>query len=108
VTGVQTCALPISLTTQWRQLQELAAERGRTEPLRTVLRVNTVHSTASRPEADRRPFHGSVDQIVEDMVAHAAIGLDEMLIDLQTSTRDAEELRDVAAEVYEKARAAGV
>lgn len=97
-----------SLTTQWRQLQELAAERGRTEPLRTVLRVNTVHSTASRPEADRRPFHGSVDQIVEDMVAHAAIGLDEMLIDLQTSTRDAEELRDVAAEVYEKARAAGV
>ncbi|UXI77773.1 LLM class F420-dependent oxidoreductase, partial [Streptomyces vinaceusdrappus] len=59
-------------------------------------------------DADRRPFHGSVDQIVEDLVAHAEIGLDEILIDLQGSARDAEELKDLAAQVYEKARAAGV
>ncbi|MEU4310136.1 LLM class F420-dependent oxidoreductase [Streptomyces rochei] len=93
---------------QWRQLRELAEERGRTEPIRTVLRVNARYRPSAREDADRRPFHGSVDQIVEDLVAHAEIGLDEILIDLQGSARDAEELKDLAAQVYEKARAAGV
>ncbi|MBJ6618692.1 TIGR03619 family F420-dependent LLM class oxidoreductase [Streptomyces sp. DHE17-7] len=93
---------------QWRRLRELAEERGRTEPIRTVLRVNARYRPSAREDADRRPFHGSVDQIVEDLVAHAEIGLDEILIDLQGSARDAEELKDLAAQVYEKARAAGV
>ncbi|MEV4049193.1 TIGR03619 family F420-dependent LLM class oxidoreductase, partial [Streptomyces sp. NPDC049744] len=93
---------------QWRRLRELAAERGRTEPIRTVLRVNTRYSAANYEGSDRRPFQGGVDQIVEDLVAHAEIGLDEILVDLQSTTRDAEELKDVAAQVYEKARAAGV
>ncbi|MFI8951735.1 LLM class F420-dependent oxidoreductase [Streptomyces sp. NPDC053750] len=93
---------------QWRQLRDLAAERGRTEPIRTVLRVNARYSAATRAAADRRPFHGSVDQIVADLAAHAEVGLDEILLDLQGSVRDAEELKDVAAEVYQKARAAGI
>jgi probable F420-dependent oxidoreductase len=93
---------------QWRQLQDLAAERGRTAPIRTVLRANTRYTPAAHGGAGRRPFHGSVDQIVEDLAAHAEIGLDEILVDLQSSVRDARELKDVAAEVYEKARAAGV
>ncbi|MFD5449152.1 LLM class F420-dependent oxidoreductase [Streptomyces sp. NPDC003470] len=93
---------------QWRLLRDLAEERGRTEPIRTVLRVNARHRAAGEDGAGRRPFHGSVDQIVEDLAAHAEIGLDEILVDLQGSLRDAEELKDVAAAVYEKARAAGV
>ncbi|WP_217164264.1 LLM class F420-dependent oxidoreductase [Streptomyces sp. AC512_CC834] len=93
---------------QWRQLRDLAAERGRTEPIRTVLRVNCQYSRANHEGADRRPFQGGVDQIVEDLAAHAEIGLEEILVDLQSSTRDAEELKDVAVEVYEKARAAGI
>ncbi|MFB6551806.1 LLM class F420-dependent oxidoreductase [Streptomyces sp. NPDC056405] len=93
---------------QWRRLRDLAAERGRTEPIRTVLRANARYRASAHEGADRRPFHGSVDQIVEDLAAHAEIGLDEILIDLQGSARDAEELTDLAAEVYEKARAAGV
>ncbi|MFD5445784.1 LLM class F420-dependent oxidoreductase [Streptomyces tendae] len=93
---------------QWRELRELAAERGRTEPIRTVLRVNTRYSRKNYEGSDRRPFQGGVDQIVEDLAAHAEIGLDEILVDLQSTTRDAEELKDVAALVYEKARAAGV
>lgn len=48
-----------ALTAQWRQLRELAAERGRTEPLRTVLRVNTVYSPEGRTGADRRPLPDS-------------------------------------------------
>jgi hypothetical protein len=93
---------------QWRRLRELAEERGRTEPIRTVLRVNASHLPKAYEGADRQPFQGSVDQIVEDLVEHARIGLDEILIDLQGSARDAQELTDVAAEVFEKARAAGV
>ncbi|WP_406132236.1 LLM class F420-dependent oxidoreductase [Streptomyces anthocyanicus] len=93
---------------QWRELRELAAERGRTEPIRTVLRVNTRYSAKNYEGSDRRPFQGGVDQIVEDLAAHAEIGLDEILVDVQSTVRDAEELKDVAALVHEKARAAGV
>lgn len=96
------------IAAQWRQLQDLAAERGRKEPIQTVLRVNAVHTPKAYDGADRQPFQGDVAQIVEDLVAHAAIGLDEILIDLQSTPRDAQEFKDVAAEVYEKARAAGV
>ncbi|MFC8350665.1 LLM class F420-dependent oxidoreductase [Streptomyces sp. NPDC057280] len=97
-----------TLAAQWRGLQELAAERGRTEPIQTVVRVNTRYSASGHSGADRAPFQGSVDQIVEDLVAHAEVGLDEILIELQSSVRDAQEFKEVAAEVYEKARAAGI
>ncbi|MEV0482477.1 LLM class F420-dependent oxidoreductase [Streptomyces sp. NPDC050508] len=96
------------LAGQWQELQDLAAERGRTEPIRTVVRVNTVYTAKPYDGPDRQPFQGSADQIVEDLVAHAEVGLEEILIDLQTTPRDAQELKAVAAEVYEKARAAGV
>jgi probable F420-dependent oxidoreductase len=97
-----------AVAAQWRALREMAAERGRTEPIPSVLRANARYSAKPYDGPGRPPFHGSVDQIVEDLAAHAAIGLDEILVDLQTRTRDARELKDVAAEVYEKARAAGI
>ncbi|MGW9434438.1 LLM class F420-dependent oxidoreductase, partial [Streptomyces decoyicus] len=57
---------------------------------------------------ERKPFQGGVEQIVADLAAHASVGLEEILIDLQDGARDAEELKDVAAEVYTAARAAGL
>ena len=96
------------ITSEWRALQELAAERGRREPIQTVLRANAHYSTKPFESADRPAFHGSADQIVEDLVAHAEIGLEEILVDLQSTARDAQELKDIAAEVYGKARAAGL
>ncbi|MEV5875794.1 LLM class F420-dependent oxidoreductase [Streptomyces sp. NPDC052101] len=93
---------------QWRRLREVAEERGRTRPIRTVLRVNTTHQAKPYEGAGRLPFQGDADQIVADLVEFARIGLDEILVDLQGSARDAQELKDVAAEVWEKARAAGV
>ncbi|MEU6808844.1 LLM class F420-dependent oxidoreductase [Streptomyces sp. NPDC046831] len=95
------------VASQWAELQELAAERGRHEPIRTVLRANARYSAKAR-DGGRSPFQGDADQIVEDLAAHAAIGLEEILVDFQATVRDARELQDVAAEVYEKARAAGV
>ncbi|MEU9342353.1 LLM class F420-dependent oxidoreductase [Streptomyces sp. NPDC048278] len=96
------------LAAQWQGVQDLAAERGRTEPLQTVLRINATYTPKAYDGSDRQPFQGSVDQIVEDLVAHAAVGLEEILIDLEATPRDAQELKDVGAEVYEKARAAGI
>ncbi|MEU9403899.1 TIGR03619 family F420-dependent LLM class oxidoreductase [Streptomyces sp. SID4985] len=96
------------LAADLRELRDLAAERGRTKPLRTVLRANVTLRTKPHDDADRPAFTGSVDQVVEDLVAHAGIGLDDILVELQTSARDAAELTDLAAEVYEKARAAGI
>ncbi|WP_329436091.1 LLM class F420-dependent oxidoreductase [Streptomyces sp. NBC_01280] len=96
------------LAEQWRGLRELAEERGRKEPIQSVLRVNTTYTRDEYKGDDRRPFQGNVAQIVEDLVAHDAVGLEEILIDLQGLARDADELTDVAAEVFTAAREAGV
>ncbi|GED88152.1 LLM class F420-dependent oxidoreductase [Streptomyces sp. 6-11-2] len=105
--------LPVAMgaeqvASQWDAVRDLAAERGRQQPIRTVLRVNATYSAKAYEGTGRRPFQGDADQIVEDLLAYAAIGLEEILIDVQGRLRDAEELKDVAAEVFEKARAAGV
>lgn len=96
------------LAAQWREVQDLAAERGRTEPIGTVVRVNPVYSAKAYDGTDRMPFQGNVEQIVEDLAAHAGIGLDEFFLDLQATVQDAQELKDVAAELYSAARAAGI
>ncbi|MEW2164998.1 LLM class F420-dependent oxidoreductase [Streptomyces sp. NPDC007084] len=96
------------LASEWRELRDLAAERGRTEPIRAVLRTNVRYAAKGYEGGDRQAFHGGVEQIVEDLAAHAEVGLDEIFLDLQSTVRDAEELKDVAAAVYEAARAAGV
>ncbi|MGW9076637.1 LLM class F420-dependent oxidoreductase [Streptomyces kronopolitis] len=93
---------------QWRELHELAAERGRTATVYTVLRVNTRITAGPYDRPNRRAFQGSVEQIVADLAAHAAVGPQEILLDLQGDARDAEELKDRAAEVYAAARAAGI
>lgn len=94
--------------TGWNRLQDIAAERGRSQPIQRVPRVNAQWSAKAYDGGDRQPFQGSADQIVEDLAAYAEIGVDEVLLDLQTTPRDAQELKDVAAEVYDKARAAGL
>lgn len=99
---------PEQVGAQWQRLQELAEERGRTGPIRTVLRVNARRQAKPHQGADRQPFQGDADQIVADLAQFATLGMGEILIDLQSTARDAQELKDVAAEVYEKARAAGI
>lgn len=96
------------LAEQWKRVQDLAAERGRERPVGVCARANARYTAEPVAGAGRTPFHGSVAQIVEDLVAHAGTGVPEILLDLQGTTRDASELIDVAAEVYEAARAAGV
>ncbi|GAA0620320.1 LLM class F420-dependent oxidoreductase [Streptomyces crystallinus] len=92
----------------WSGLQELAAERGRERGIEVCVRVNARYSPKPFEGGDRPPFAGSAAQIVEDLAAHAHEGIGEFLLDLQGSARDAEELKDVAAQVYGLARAAGL
>ncbi|MER5848160.1 TIGR03619 family F420-dependent LLM class oxidoreductase [Streptomyces sp. NPDC002012] len=96
------------LAEEWQRVRDVAAERGRERPIGVCARANARYSPKPFEGAGRQPFHGSVAQIVEDLVAHAETGVPEFLLDLQGATRDAAELIDVAAEVYEAARAAGV
>ncbi|RII19414.1 Pyrimidine monooxygenase RutA [Streptomyces sp. YIM 130001] len=97
-----------ALATSWARLRELADERGRDRPIAVSLRANARYSPKRDERADRAPFHGSVEQIVEDLTGYAQEGVDEIFIELQGTTRDASELTDVAAAVYAKAREAGV
>ncbi|MFE3072543.1 LLM class F420-dependent oxidoreductase [Streptomyces sp. NPDC059247] len=99
---------PDQVAARWRELQDLAAERARTCPLRTVVRVNPDYTPKRYEGWDRRPFQGDVEQIVNDLMEYAEIGLDEFLVDLSWAARDAQELKGVAAEVYSAARAAGL
>ena len=97
------------LAEDWAKLQELAAERGRTQPLEVVVRVNAVCTDEPYTAADRRPFQGSIPQLVEDLAAHVeATGLPEFLFDLQDATGDASQLTERALELYEAVRAAGL
>ncbi|MGR3874611.1 hypothetical protein ACUXZZ_39400 [Streptomyces graminifolii] len=64
--------------------------------------------TAKRYEGpDRQPFQGDVEQIVADLMAYDDIGLDKLLVHLSWAARDAHGLKDVAVEVYSKARTVG-
>ncbi|MFJ2772610.1 LLM class F420-dependent oxidoreductase [Streptomyces sp. NPDC087300] len=97
-----------ALAEQWAKVRDAAAERGRERPVQSVLRANARYTAAAYEGTDRAPFHGDVAQIAEDLAAHAAVGVDEIIVELAGSTRDAQELKDVAGQVYEAARAAGV
>lgn len=96
------------LAEQWQRVRDVADERGRDRPVGVCARANARYSAKPVEGQGRQPFHGNVAQIVEDLVAHAATGVPEIMLDLQGTTRDAMELIDVATEVYEAARAAGV
>ncbi|WP_223773492.1 LLM class F420-dependent oxidoreductase [Streptomyces sp. 135] len=97
-----------ALAAQWAKVREAAAERGRERPLRSVVRANARYAPRAYVGEGRAPFQGDAAQIAEDLAAHAAVGVEEIIVELAVSARDAQELKDVAAAVYEAARAAGV
>lgn len=93
----------------WQGLKSLAAERGRTRPIAVTVRANVLHQEKPFEGEGRQPFQGNVEQIVGDLVAHAAIdGVDEVLLDLCITSPDVTELLGLAREVHAAARAAGV
>lgn len=97
-----------ALKTRWDQIRETAAAQGRdADALEMIPRAN-IELTDAPLSADRQPFQGSMDQVIEDLVSNAEAGADELLIELQPSVRDGTELLDKALEVKERVSAAGI
>ncbi|MFG2208249.1 TIGR03619 family F420-dependent LLM class oxidoreductase [Streptomyces sp. NPDC048638] len=90
-------------------LAEAAERHGRTAAdIDVSMRVGVELTGAPLPEADRRPYTGSHDQVVEDLAAAAEAGAREVLLDFQVFCRDGKELADRAAELHARIRAAGL
>lgn len=96
-------------STEYKKIMDMAVERGRERPLEVISRITAGYRPKPIEGKDRPVFQGSIDQIVEDVVAHIQdVPVDEFIVDLQITPRDAQELVDVAAETYTSLRAAGV
>ncbi|WP_042430184.1 TIGR03619 family F420-dependent LLM class oxidoreductase [Streptacidiphilus anmyonensis] len=96
------------LPAAWAEIREAAAGHGRdASALQMIGRANISLSATPLAEEHRRQFTGSREQIVADVVAAAEAGMDELLLELQGSARDALELVDLAAEFHAAVREAG-
>jgi probable F420-dependent oxidoreductase len=103
VAGVQ------DLAAGWQALQELAAQHDRKQPIPVIVRANSFYSAKPFEGDGRQPFQGSVEQIVEDLATHSALGfVDEVLLDLTPTVWDAKQMADVAAEIFTAAQSASV
>ncbi|WP_369275838.1 LLM class F420-dependent oxidoreductase [Streptomyces sp. R11] len=97
------------LARTWQSVQDMAAERHRSNPLGVIVRANVLLSDKPFTGEQRLPFQGNLEQIVGDLVEHSQIpGIDEVLLDLCITTRDVHHLLDVSRELYTTAREAGV
>jgi probable F420-dependent oxidoreductase len=63
-----------------RAAAEAAGKAG--DAMRCVVRGVTVLGGATIDGADRRPLHGSLDQIRDDLATYASCGVDEVFLDL--------------------------
>ncbi|MGE7434268.1 TIGR03619 family F420-dependent LLM class oxidoreductase [Kitasatospora sp. NPDC001175] len=100
---------PEQLASRWREIRERAASYGRdASALQICARANIRITEAPVRDAERQPFVGTVEQIVQDTAGYAAAGADEVLLDLQANARDAGELADLAARVHADVRSAGI
>jgi probable F420-dependent oxidoreductase len=83
------------------QIRQIAEANGRDpDALRTVVRVNPT-VTAEAVPSDDVPSRGTVVQVADYLLAAHAAGADEVLIDLQHTARNTEELTDLAHGFHE-------
>jgi probable F420-dependent oxidoreductase len=98
-------ALPVpQLAYVISQIRQIAESNGRDpDALRTVVRVNPVVTAEDAP-SEAVPHRGTVVQVSDYLLAAHAAGADEVLIDLQQTARDADELTDLAHRFHEQLR----
>ncbi|MFE5941982.1 TIGR03619 family F420-dependent LLM class oxidoreductase [Streptomyces sp. NPDC056480] len=78
------------------RIRQIAEANGRDpEAMRTVVRVNPAVTSEAAP-SDAVPHRGTVVQVSDYLLAAHAAGADEVLVDLQQTARNAEELTDLA------------
>jgi hypothetical protein len=80
-------------------VRDLAAGHGRDpDDLQLVVRAN-IKVTPEPLGRDRPAYWGSVDQVAADLDDTRATGADEIILDLQSNARSADELLDLATSV---------
>ena len=107
--GWTPAAIPVAMVARlWDQIREKATGYGRdVSAMECVVRANI--GLSDQPiDGERQPMVGSLDQVVEDFVGNAEAGATELLLELQATVRDADELLDRALEIKERLAAAGI
>jgi probable F420-dependent oxidoreductase len=78
----------------WAQIRDLAAGYGRDpDAMRLVVRANVY--VTEQPQSERMSYLGSMEQVIEDVLATEAAGADEILLDL-----NGDPSLDTALDVY--------
>ncbi|MBA8963546.1 LLM class F420-dependent oxidoreductase [Rhodococcus opacus] len=89
----------------WNKIRERAVELGRSaEHLEHIVCANMT-LTSELAGAERTPFVGTIDQIVEDVVAASEVGVDELIIDLNLQDpwfTDSRKMLDTALEIFHR------
>ena len=93
----------------WKQILDLAAASGR-DPLalRLVPLEPLIRVTDKPLGAERQPFNGSPEELVEDFAAMAETGAHELIIGLDVTSASADELIDKALVLLDLATQAGL
>ncbi|CAN5714853.1 TIGR03619 family F420-dependent LLM class oxidoreductase [soil metagenome] len=101
--GWTPAGLPIeAVAPMFAVIRDLSAVYGRDpDALQLVVRAN-IHLTDRPIDGERASYHGSLEQVAEDLDATRATGADEIVLDLQTDTRCAAEQIDLAARLTER------
>jgi alkanesulfonate monooxygenase SsuD/methylene tetrahydromethanopterin reductase-like flavin-dependent oxidoreductase (luciferase family) len=105
--------LPIGVTGEplaagWRQIRDLAEAGGRDPEALELLPMAIVYQTPRAAGADRMPFQGSLEQVIEDLAEAEKAGAHEVIVSLDRGPDGAARFSDRAAELYEAARSAGL
>ena len=100
---------PALLAGQWKQLQALAAERGRHRPIDISLGARVTITPDGAGEQNRQPFRGNLEQVTRDAIRFTqAVPATDLLIALSGSLTTARQLIDTAGTLHASLRAAGV
>lgn len=85
-----------------------AAANGRDPAAISCIFQLGMRSLAEVPAEGRKPYTGSVRQIVEDIAALAEAGVDHVYVTLASASRDLKELIEAAQTLHTEVRAAGL
>jgi probable F420-dependent oxidoreductase len=101
--GWTPAGLPIAaIAPMFATIRDLAGGYGRDpDALQLVVRAN-IQLTDQPIERERPSYHGNIEQVAADLQVTRAAGADEIILDLQTDTRAANELIDLAARLTER------
>ena len=93
----------------WKRLLDHAERAGRDPNAMRLVPVAPYTVVSDKPVGpDRELFQGTPEQIMEDFASIAEAGAHEVIIGLDSSTRDAGELLEVAARLLDAAQVAGL